>query len=45
MSLTDIVIGAVIGGIAVALVTTQTGRFITYKTNKAVRAGYAQLVS
>lgn len=44
MSFTDFAIGAVVGGIFVALITTETGRAISKTTGKAVAREYAQIV-
>lgn len=44
MSLFDFLVGAVVGGILVALVTTETGRTISKTTGKLVSEKYAQLV-
>ncbi len=45
MSWVDFLVGAVVGGVVVGLITTETGKSITTTTGKAISQKYANLLS
>jgi hypothetical protein len=45
MGWTDFFIGAIVGGVAIGILTTETGKSITRTTGKAISEKYANLLS